>query len=292
VWSPRMTWRWSRRKALHRSVSWRRLLEGLLVLALAIVLVLALFWLFQRRLIYLPTQAVPPPPPGVEEVTFRTGDGLVLTAWLVPSQAATERGAVVVFNGNAGNRSHRLRLGLALANRGYSVLLTDYRGYGGNPGSPSEEGLALDARAALSFVEGHLGMSREQIIFFGESLGAGVAIGLSAEEPPGALILRSPFSSLVDIAAVHYRWVPASLLLRDRYANAERLASLDVPVMVIAGSEDRIVPTEQSNEVFAAANSPKRMLVIEGAGHNDPELLGGAEMVKGMAEFLDEILRR
>jgi fermentation-respiration switch protein FrsA (DUF1100 family) len=267
-------------------------LIGLGVLVLAIVSVLALLWLVQRQLIYLPTQEVPAPPRGVERVTFRTEDGLTLAAWLMQSRAGTERGTVLVFNGNAGNRAQRVPLGLALANEGFSVLLTDYRGYGANPGSPSEEGLAMDARAALEYLRSERGVAWNRLAFFGESLGAGVAVGLAEEMPPAALVLRSPFASLADIASVHYAWVPASLLLRDRYANAERVAAIDVPVMVIAGSDDRIVPIEQSSEVFEAANAPKRMLVIEGARHNDLELLSGAKMVEGMTEFLDEALSR
>ena len=265
-------------------------MNGLAVLVLAILSVLALLWLVQRQLIYLPTQEVPAPPRGVEGVTFRSEDGLALAAWFVPSRTGTERGTVLVFNGNAGNRAHRVPLGMALANEGFSVLLTDYRGYGGNPGSPSEEGLAMDARAALEYLRSERGVALDALAYFGESLGAGVAVGLAVEMSPAGLVLRSPFASLADIASVHYPWVPASLLLRDRFANEERLAALDVPVMVIAGSDDRIVPIEQSSEVFEAAKAPKRMLVIEGARHNDLELLSGAEMVEGISEFLDEAL--
>jgi fermentation-respiration switch protein FrsA (DUF1100 family) len=266
------------------------LLNGLGVLVLAILLVLALLWLVQRQLIYLPTQEVPAPPRGVEEVTFRTDDGLTLAAWLVPSQTGTERGTVLVFNGNAGNRAHRVPLGTALANQGFSVLLTDYRGYGGNPGSPSEEGLAMDGRAALEYLRSERGVALDRLAYLGESLGAGVAIGLAEEAPPAALVLRSPFASMADIASVHYAWVPASLLLRDRYPNVERIGGLDMPVLVIAGSDDRIVPIGQSRRVYEAAGEPKQLLVIEGARHNDLELLAGAEMISGISEFLLEAL--
>lgn len=265
-------------------------MEGLGLLLVAVLLMFGLLWLVQRQLIYLPTQEVPAPPRGVEEVSFRTEDGLTLAAWFVPSRTGSERGTVLVLNGNAGNRAHRVPLGIALADEGFSVLLTDYRGYGGNPGSPTEEGLAMDARAALDYLRSEHEMGLGRLTYFGESLGAGVAIGLAEGMPPAALILRSPFASLAAIASVHYRWVPASLLLRDRYPNAERIGGLDSPVLVIAGSEDRIVPTEQSERVFEAATEPKRMLIIEGARHNDLELLNGAEMVGQISEFLGEAL--
>jgi uncharacterized protein len=218
----------------------------------ALVVIVGLLWIFQRRLIYLPTQAVPDPPASVDEITFETEDGLSLSAWLV--EADDPRATVVVFNGNAGNRAHRIRLGEALAGRGYSVFLTDYRGYGGNPGSPSEDGLARDARAAIAWASQR---ASGPIVLYGESLGAGVAIGLAAEAPPDGLILRSPFISLPEVASVHYRWLPASLLLHDRYPNLERIATIEAPVLVVAGSADRIVPRIKAAPSTTRPTSPR-----------------------------------
>jgi len=264
----------------------KRFVTALGWITLAMVATLGLLWVFQRNLIYLPTRAAPEPPPGVEEIVVETGDGLDLAAWLVPAEAP--RATVIVFNGNAGNRSTRLPLGMRLAEEGYTVLLTDYRGYGGNPGSPSEDGLDRDARAALEFAIDRF--PSLPLIYFGESLGAGVAIGLAAHTPPDALILRSPFASLPDIAAVHYRWIPASLLLRDEYQNVARIATMTTPVLVIAGSDDRIVPIDQSRAVYEAANGPKSLLVIDGARHNDRALLDGKEMTSGIVAFLEQSL--
>ena len=252
-------------------------------IALAMAVTLGLVWIFQRSLIYLPSRHVPDPPQGVEEVTYETEDGLTLSAWLL--RAEEDRGLVIVFNGNAGNRANRLPLGEALTEIGYSVLLTDYRGYGENPGSPSEDGLGLDARAAVSHATDDLGFTN--IVYFGESLGAGVALGLAGEKPPRALVLRSPFSSLVAVAGHHYWYLPSSLLLEDRFPNVERIGEIEAPVLVIAGSSDDIVPTEQSREVYEAAREPKRLVIVEGAGHNDPALLDGDEMIGAVATFLD-----
>lgn len=254
-------------------------------IALAMAVTLGLLWVFQRSLIYLPSQHVPDPPSGVEEVTYETEDGLSLTGWLL--RARDERGVVIVFNGNAGNRAGRLPLGEALVDEGYSVLLTDYRGYGDNPGSPSEQGLAMDARAAVSFARDDLRST--DLVYFGESLGAAVAIGLANEHPPEALVLRSPFSSLVAVAGHHYWYLPASLLLEDRYENVTRIESIEVPVLVIAGSTDDIVPTGQSREVYEAAVEPKRLVIVDGAGHNDPQLLDGAEMIDAVTTFLEGV---
>lgn len=241
-----------------------------------------LLWLFQRSLVYLPAGQVPGPPLGVESASYETSDGLVLSGWYL--QAHDHAGVVIVFSGNAGHRAHRLPLGESVVAAGYSVLLTDYRGNGDNPGSPSEEGVALDARAAMEYVRDR--SPGLPIVYFGESLGAGVAVRLASEEPPDALILRSPWTSLPDVATVHYPFLPVSLLLRDRFPNLELIADIDVPVLVIAGEDDTIIPIEQSREVYDIAKEPKRWLAVEASGHNDRKLLDGEEMIEAIVRFL------
>lgn len=264
------------------------MLRGISLLIAAVLAVLAALWFFQRRLIYLPDRNSPPVrSAALEEVRLITDDGLELVAWFVPA-VGDDKGAVLVLNGNAGNRSDRLRLGEALAREGYAALLVDYRGYGGNPGSPSEEGLAGDARAALDYLRTRAGQHR--IAYFGESLGAGVAVQLATEHPPCGLILRSPFTSLPDVASVHYPILPSELLLRDRFDNEEKIDHVEAPLLVIAGSDDRIVPTRLTLDLYDAAHEPKQLVVIEGAGHNDAALLDGAEMIEAVVAFLEEAL--
>jgi len=261
-------------------------------LALAVLAVVGLIWITQRRLIYLPTQNVPDIAvalPGIEEVTYPTEDGLTLAAWFIPATGEETSGTVVVFNGNAGNRANRLPLGEAFARRGYAVLLVDYRGYGGNPGRPSEEGLGADARAAVAYLKTRSGFDSDRLLYFGESLGAAVALGLVDHQEPAVLVLRSPFTSLPDVASTHYPFLPTSLLLWDRYPNLETIRGIDVPVMIVAGSDDSIVPVEQSKKLFEASPEPKRLLVIEGADHNDFALTAGDRLVEEVAAFLDLI---
>lgn len=261
--------------------------------ALVVVLVVAAMWVFQRRLIYLPSQAmtdVASVLPGAEEVTFSTEDGLTLAAWLVPAGGEVNGGTVVVFNGNAGNRSHRTPLARALSERGFRVLLVDYRGYGGNPGRPTESGLIADGRAAIGYLEARGDVDADRLVYFGESLGAGVAIGLAEQRPPAALVLRSPFVSLAEVASVHYPFLPMSVLLWDRYPNVERIRGIDVPVLVVAGSADRIVPVSQSRRVYDAALQPKAFVMIEGATHNDFALVAGDELVTEVAAFLSRVM--
>ena len=268
-----------------------RMLSGLVVVATVALLLLALLWLFQRRLIYLPTGAVPPAAAvlaGSEEVAFETEDGLRLAGWFVAAEGKGSGAAVVVFNGNAGNRAFRAPLAAALARAGLSVLLFDYRGYGGNPGSPTEKELLADARAARAYLASRAGVDPARIVYLGESLGAAVAVALAVERPPAALVLRSPFTSLVDVGRLHYPFLPVRPLLRDRYPAVQQIGSVAAPVLVVAGDRDRIVPATQSRAVCEAAPGPKRFALIPGADHNDVALLAGEQFIEEVVSFIAE----
>jgi pimeloyl-ACP methyl ester carboxylesterase len=308
----------------------------LLVVAALLLAPIALLWMFQRSLIYLPApRSVPPATsilPEAEEVTFTTDDGLRLGGWFVraqpgpvdnparlhpdvgyapppggppregraagwaevgppgpPGSAGSPRPAgpaVLVCNGNGGNRSLRAPLADALAGMGLHVLLFDYRGYGGNPGRPTEEGLAADARAALEYLAGRPEVDPDRLVLFGESLGAAVALRLATERPPAALVLRSPFASLAEVGQRHYPLVPVSLLLRDRYESAAVAGRLTAPLLVVAGGRDGIVPAAHSRRLFAAAPEPKRLVILDGVDHNDYELLAGRRLLAELRAFL------
>jgi uncharacterized protein len=207
------------------------------------------------------------------------------------SAVATDRHAtVVVFNGNAGERSLRAPLAAALNRTGFSVLLFDYRGYGRNPGSPSERGLLNDAGAARAYVIARDDVNAGRLVYFGESLGAAVAVGLAAEYPPAALVLRSPFTSLADMGRLYYPLLPTNLLLRDRFDLLGRIGRLSCPVLIVVGYHDRIVPPDQSRRLYDAAPEPKRFVVIQGADHNDFELLAGDLLIGEVTRFVNEAL--
>jgi fermentation-respiration switch protein FrsA (DUF1100 family) len=243
-------------------------------------------WGLQRRLIYFPSPGPVPPATAVlptgRDVVLETDDGVRLGAWYFPGRG----GAMLVCNGNAGDRSMRAGLAVAFNQAGFSVLLFDYRAYGGNPGEPSEDGLAADAKAARAWLAGQPDVDADRIGYFGESLGAAVAVGLAAQTPPAALVLRSPFTSLADVAAVHYPWLPARRLLLDHYPSIDRIAAVRAPVLVIAGDRDDIVPMSLSRRLHDAAGDPKRFVVVPGAGHNDPELVDGRRMMAEITGFL------
>jgi fermentation-respiration switch protein FrsA (DUF1100 family) len=171
-----------------------------------------------------------------------------------------------------------------LAAKGLAVLLLDYRGYGGNPGAPSERGLLTDARAARAYLIGH-GVPAHRLIYFGESLGAAVATRLAAEQPPAALVLRSPFTSLAAVGSHHYPLLPIRLLLRDRFPVSELINQVRAPTVVIYGSADTIVPPEQSAAVAAAAGGLVRVIEVAGADHNDAALLEGNDLIAAVFDL-------
>jgi fermentation-respiration switch protein FrsA (DUF1100 family) len=255
-------------------------LRGLLVVVLLIGTVMGILWAVQRQLIYFPEAAQVPPAgevvPGARDITLRTDDGLELGAWFFP--ARNDRSphtpmAVLVAPGNGGNREGRAGLAEELSDRGLAVLLMDYRGYGGNPGRPTEEGLAADALAAAEALEA-LGYPPERTIYFGESLGTGVVAALHVRRPPAGMVLRSPFTELAEVGTYHYPFLPVRLLLRDRFRVVEHLASSDVPVTVIYGDHDTVVPSALSATVADAASALAERVVISGADHNDPVMFG------------------
>jgi pimeloyl-ACP methyl ester carboxylesterase len=238
-------------------------------------------WALQRQLIFFPdTSPVPPAAQvidGAKDVTLSTADGLELGAWFVPADPAAghdQRGyAVLVAPGNGGSRLGRAPLAERLSERGFAVLLMDYRGYGGNPGSPSEKGIVLDADAAVVALT-ELGYPPSRTVYLGESLGTGVVAALARRTPPAAMVLRSPFTELADVGAHHYPWLPVRLLLSDRFDVVENVRSTEVPVVVVYGDQDSVVPSKLSAAVADAAPRLVDEVVLKGVDHNDPVMFG------------------
>ena len=267
-----------------------------LVGAVVALVLMGLVWTFQRHLIYLPAPTPGPTAaeaiPGARDVVLQTSDGLRLSGWWVPAGEPVRDVAVLVANGNAGNRAARAPLAHALSERGLSVLLFDYRGFGGNPGRPTEDGLARDVRAAREFLLDRAGFPPNRVLYYGESLGAAVVTELATEHPPAGMLLRSPFVDLASVGQTHYPFLPVETLLRDRYPVAEQIAQVRVPVTVLYGDQDSIVPPDQSRAVAEQAPELQRLVGIADADHNDAALLDGDTLLDAVVALADAVDER
>lgn len=253
-----------------------------------LVVVGAAIWFGQRSLIFFPDRSDPGAAaelfPSGSDVTLQTADGLALSAWrLEPTTTARDQ-AVLYLPGNGGNRGGRAEVGLALADEGFTVVLVDYRGYGGNPGRPSEDGLALDAEGGLAYL-GSAGFPPERVIVVGESIGTGVAARLAVDHSLAGVLLRSPYTSLADVARSAYG-VPLGWLLRDELDTLARMPAITSPVTVLSGAADEIIPPAQSREVAEAAPDLHAFTELPGVGHNDPIWFGPflAEQAAALAD--------
>jgi uncharacterized protein len=271
-----------------KAASRARVIRVVIAVVAALVLLIAAIWVFQRKLIYFPDSSPVPPAsavlPGAADVQLQTSDGLDLGAWLVPPAQPGPYAVVLVANGNAGNRAYRAPLAAALSQAGLAVLLFDYRGYGGNPGSPSEDGLKLDVRAAHRYLTEQLQIPPDRLIYYGESLGSAVVTELAIEHPPAGLVLRSPFVDLAATGQEHYPFLPGRLMLRDTFPVADTIARVKAPVTVVLGAEDSIVPPEQSRTVAQAGSA--KLVEIAGADHNDRVLLDGPDLIGAITALL------
>ncbi|MDB5391994.1 MAG: Acylglycerol lipase [Planctomycetaceae bacterium] len=275
---------------------------------------------FQRSLMYPATQVeqIVPQAAGlamgrVHSISIQTTDGLTLHGWHVLPEGTTavdqascdkllqQPGPVVLFfHGNGGNRIHRSDEYQILTGLKCHVITFDYRGYGENPGSPSESKLAADATAAWNYLIDERKVAANRIVLFGESLGGGVATRLAAEvcesgTPPGGLILRSTFSSMVDAAGYNYPWLPVRLVLVDRYLSITRIPLVTCPILIFHGRKDGIVPFQLGKRLFDAAPEqsatgiPKTFVELPHSDHNDYLMADGPLLISGLREFFGKL---
>jgi fermentation-respiration switch protein FrsA (DUF1100 family) len=254
---------------------------------LALVLVLAL----EDRFIFFPEPAPldgwEPPGLGVERCFITTADGVRLHAWWHRGgpDEAPRRTVLLWFHGNAGNISHRADNLRMLADRGLALLLVDYRGYGASEGKPSERELYLDGEAAYRYLVEERGIEPGRIVCFGRSLGAAVALHVALDAEVAGLIMESPFANIPAMARANPVLRLAAALARNRFDSLGRVGRLQVPLLIIHGERDRVVPIAQGRAIFEAAPEPKRFHVLEQAGHNDTYLAGGPDYWRAFTEF-------
>ncbi|MGH8617347.1 MAG: alpha/beta hydrolase [Burkholderiales bacterium] len=264
-------------------------------IAVAYLIVVALVWVFQDRLVFFPDlgrdDLATPQTMGLafDDVQLSTEDGATLAAWWVPR--ADARGTVVLFHGNAGSIASRIPYAAMFHKLGYATLLVEYRGYGRSTGTPSEAGTYRDAEAAWRYLTETRKLKPERIVVMGESLGGGVATWLAAKYKPGALILASSFTSLIDVGADVYWFLPVRLIGRTRYDSLSRMTDIDCPVLVAHSQEDEIIPVSHGQALFLAAPDPKLFVKLAG-GHNDGFLYVRPEWAEVVGVFLDGVLQR
>ena len=261
------------------------LLRGLLVIYVVLV---GSVYLFQRKLQYFPN-ADPVPLPqgqayrGLQEVELETEDGNRLLSWYWPGEKPL---TLVYFSGNGGNRVDRLEWARDFHRLGYGLFLLEYRGYGGNPGTPTETNLYRDAQAALDWLAREPG---RKLVYLGESLGSGVAVEMATRAAPAGLIIQSGFSSAADVGQHRYPLLPVDLLMKDPFDSLPKIKSLSCPLLAIHGDLDRTVPLSLGRALFEAAPEPKEWLLVPGAAHNDVSAVGGQSYWKTIDDFLNEV---
>jgi fermentation-respiration switch protein FrsA (DUF1100 family) len=237
------------------------------------LLIVILMAIFENSLIFIPSvyPAGDWEPVGLEfeDAQFEAEDGTRLHGWYVP--AKNPRAVVLFAHGNAGNITHRVDVADGLANLlGASVLVFDYRGYGRSEGHPSERGVLSDARAARAWLAQRAGVDESEIVLMGESLGGAVMVDLAASDGARGLVLENTFTSLPDVAAYHYPFLPVRLVMRSQLDSARKIRDYHGPLLQFHGDMDTIIPFKLGQKLFDAANQPKRLVVIPFADHNDP----------------------
>lgn len=245
--------------------------KGLLMLiALACALYLGAIgylYLFQRSYVFHPSGVLAAPAErglaDVEVVTLSAADGTTLTGWY--REAAAGKPTILYFHGNAGNLSGRSERFRKIIGSRFGLFAVTYRGFAGSGGAPGEAALFADALESFDW----LAKRTDNIVLHGESLGTGIATYVAAERPARALVLEAPYTAALDVAGETYPWVPVSLLMRDPFLTREHIRRVEEPILILHGTQDRVIPVEHGRRLFEAAPEPKRLAIVDGAGHDD-----------------------
>jgi fermentation-respiration switch protein FrsA (DUF1100 family) len=246
---------------------WHFCVQGVIIY----IAVLAILYLFQRNILYRPTHVYVTPaeayaPRELHELAVTTQDGIALKGWYAP--ATTKPYTLVFFHGNGDSLRTAAGVAEPYILAGYGFLLTEYRGYSGMKGSPSEQGLYDDARAYIKNLIAS-GVKPQNIILFGHSLGTGVATQMATEFPVGGVILMSPYLSIVKMAQLRFPVFPASLIVKDRFESFKKIDAIHAPLLITHGENDFVVPFSQGQQLFALANEPKTFIPFPNGGHVD-----------------------
>lgn len=265
------------------------MMRKMLILIGSVVFVYALLvgivFVMQRTMMYIPSPEKPSLERagigGLQEINVRTEDGLNLFGWY-KAPAAPDKPVIVWFHGNASNAYITAMRARPYVDNGYGLLAAEYRGYAGNPGAPTEQGLYKDARAFIEWLKQN-GAAENNIVVYGESIGTGPAVQMATDYAAlRALVLESPFTSAVDAGAFHYPFLPVKWLMKDRYNNIAKIRTINTPLIVAYGDADEIIPHRFGEKLYNEAPEPKSLIVIPGGGHNNLDQFYLSEKVMGL----------
>jgi len=258
------------------------------VASVCVAFIIFLYFI-QPRYVYYPESTLAADPGTLnlqfEDVSFETKDGVKLFGWFIPS--GSPRGVILFCHGNAGNISHRLESIQIFHRLGLDVFIFDYRGYGQSEGKPTEKGTYQDAEAAWQYLTEEHQAKPNEVIIFGRSLGGAVASWLAQNHTPRGLIVESAFTSLRDVAAKLYPYLPVRLFLRFEYNTAEYLGKIDCPVLIVHSRDDEIIPFSHGERLFNVSKEPKKFLEISGT-HNEGFITSGRHYEEGFNAFISE----
>lgn len=243
-------------------------------------------YLLQERLLFHPNKALKAPADyglsTAETLHLQTKDGVSLTAWYV-KQSDPLKPMIVYFHGNAGNIGDRADKFITFINHGFGIMALSYRGYGTSEGRPTEQGLYEDARTIIVSLLGR-GYKEEDLAFYGESLGSGVAVQMALEYPRArALILEAPYLSMVKLASEKYPFIPVRWLLKHQFESYRKIQQVHVPLLLFHGQLDKLIPIRHGQALFQLANNPKQSEYFQDVDHTSFDPL---KLTKQMDSFL------
>ena len=266
------------------------------VLAVTYIAMCALLFFMQKRQIYIPSGPIDLTPSVLdlkfENLRLKTSDGEEVSAWYVAAPNGGKGALTVHFShGNGGNLSDRVDSMKTFHDMGFNTIAYDYRGYGESTGSTTEQGTYIDARTVYDYLVNEKKTAPEDIILFGRSLGGAVAVQLATEVQASMLVVESAFSSAPDMAARIFPILPARLLCRYRYDSAARIKEITCPVLLAHSPNDSVIPYDQGQKLFAAANEPKQFVDMTG-NHNDGGLDADRNYQQILKDYINEHMKK
>ncbi|MEZ0261838.1 MAG: alpha/beta hydrolase [Alphaproteobacteria bacterium] len=252
------------------------------------ILAVGVMYFKQHDFLYLADTTAPGTPaenevPNMKVVEVETEDGLKLFGWFVPPKKKNGK-IIVMFHGSEGNIKHRAIKSTVFDREGYGVYIAEYRGYGGNPGVPNEEGLYKDGRAVIKWLDGK-GYFHDQYVLYGDSIGSGVAVQMALEYQIKLMVLEAPFTNLPEAAGARFSWAMPGLLMKEKFDNYEKISKINPALLIIQGDSDPITPPRLAKKLFAAANEPKSIMILKGASHADLFNFGAGQIIVGWLKF-------